>query len=83
MRYTADSLEDIVQTMASCEKMGLLYVVQRSTELKKPKIGFGRKPREVPVWVLQVYIEEESGESEDLQGRPSEDWTHSEPTQGN
>jgi hypothetical protein len=77
MRYETSNFEELIQYMASCERLGLFYVVQRDEiETKKSVMGFG-KSKTVPVWRLQViqYVEEseEVGEeNENLQGRHGE-----------
>jgi hypothetical protein len=73
MYYETQNFEELIQYMASCERLGLLYVVQRDILEKKRKIGFGGSPKFEPVWKLQViqYVEEEPAH-EDSEGRPSE-----------
>jgi hypothetical protein len=77
MYYETQNFEEIIQIMASCERLGLLYVVQRDVLKKRKRIGFGGKEKVEPVWKLQViqYVEEveQSGEEEEnIQRRQSE-----------
>lgn len=79
MYYETSNFEELIQYMASMEKLGLYYVIQRDThEVRKGVMGFIKKPKVEPLWKLQViqYKEEEvNGETETEEiplGRPSE-----------
>jgi hypothetical protein len=72
MYYEARSLQDIAEVMASCDRLGLMYVVQK--EVAKSKKWFGTEASSI-VYKLQVvqYVEEEEtnenrgpGESEEV-----------------
>jgi hypothetical protein len=86
MYYEAKNFQELVEIMASCERLGLLYVVQKDiVELKKKTIGFGGKSKFETVWKLQVvqYVEEDD-QNENSQGRPSEsEEVDGETTEGN
>jgi hypothetical protein len=75
MYYEAKNFQELVEIMASCERLGLLYVVQKDiVEVGQRKfIGFNPKPKFETVWKLQVvqYVEEDD-QNENSQGRPSE-----------
>jgi hypothetical protein len=90
MYYEAKTFEDLIQIMASCERLGLLYVVQKDVVevAKKRTIGFGGKTKFETVWKLQVIqyveeVEENETENENLQGRPSENSSDGAEVEGN
>ena len=75
MYYETNDFEQLIQYLASLEKLGFPYVVQRDEqEVEYKQLGFIRKTRKEPVWKIQVvqYVTEESvdngEESEDLHG---------------
>jgi hypothetical protein len=75
MYYETNDFEQLIQHLASLEKLGFPYVVQRDEkEVGYKTLGFIRKTKMEPVWKIQVvqYVEEsvDNGENEeDLQGR--------------
>jgi hypothetical protein len=81
--FETDSFPELIEIMASCERLGLFYVVQKDIiEVQK---WFGRKADSKIVYKLQVvqYVEEvEDYEEENLQGRPSESSNAQEETGG-
>jgi hypothetical protein len=81
MYYEAKTFQELIEIMASCERLGLLYVVQKDF-LQKEK-WFGRKESQI-VYRLQVvqYVEEVEENEENLQGRPSESECDGEKTDG-
>jgi hypothetical protein len=88
MYYEAKTFEDLVQIMASCERLGLLYVVQKDIIEKKKAIGFGGKSKFETVWKLQVVqyveeVEENETENQDLQGRHGQNSSDGAEVEGN
>lgn len=77
MYYETKSFEELVNKMASCENLGLYYVVQKDiVETQKKRLGFLPNTKYETLYKLQVVqYEEESGtvgEEEVLHGRPCE-----------
>jgi hypothetical protein len=73
MYYETKSFQELVEIMASCERLGLLYVVQKDVVAVKRGLGFMARMKSETIYKLQVvqYVEEESP-NEDIQGRQSE-----------
>lgn len=76
MFYQSTQFQDIIEIMASCDRLGLMYVVQK--DIKVTDKWFGRKDSHV-VWSLQViqYVdtveeseEHETKEQSEGQGEP-------------
>jgi hypothetical protein len=60
MFYETESFQELVEIMASCERLGLLYVVQKDFVETEKGFGFMRKTKVQTVYKLQVvqYVEE-------------------------
>lgn len=59
MYYETKSFQELLEIMASCDRLGFFYVVQKDVS-KKKKVGFWSKTVEEPIYKLQIiqYLEE-------------------------
>jgi hypothetical protein len=73
MYYEETSLQGIVEVMNSCDRLGLMYVLQKEVGTRDKWFGLMKEPQ--VVYKLQVvqYTDEEveENENDNLQGRQS------------
>lgn len=62
MYYETDNLQDLFEIMASCDRLGLFYVIQKDTKEKTK--WFGTQMTEL-IYKLQVVQYTEEGDSND------------------
>lgn len=84
MQYMATGFQELVEIMASCDRLGLYYIVQKDYEERNK--WFGSKKETKVFWTIKViqYSEEvvEDGEETDSRGGQGEGASDGEVSDG-